>query len=471
MRLFHTTLRIALIVLLSACASRPEKGKVTASISTHRIPVEDFFRNPLQSSFEISPDAAFISYLAPWKGRMNVFIEPKVKSAAPIQLTEVSDRDIAGYFWKGPGTIVYLRDFAGDENYQLFSVDITSRKVIALTPFPKVRTEVIDDLRQIDGDHILIGLNKRDPQVFDAFRLNIRTGELSEVARNPGNIADWITDHRGRLRAAITSDGVNHTLLVRDTERGKFTRLLTTNFRETVDPLFFTFDNKNVYATSNRGRDKSAIVILDLKSGKEKELFKHPDVDVTNLSYSRKRHVLWTAVYTTERTERHFFDRDIEQVFSNIRKQLPGLEVGITGNDDGEKFFLVRAYSDVNRGSYFVYDTEMKTLTKLSDVAPWLSPDQMSEMQSVEYKSRDGLLIHGYLTVPRGREAKHLSVVVNPHGGPWVRDDWGFNSEVQFLASRGYAVSAELSGLDRIRKEVLGGFIQAMGQENARRYY
>ena len=424
----------------STKTTNDDKGPQAEVKSASAMPVEDFFKNPLNAGYQISPDGKMISFLAPYQGRMNVFVRSIDLNGEPKRVTDVTDRDVSGYIWKGAGTILYLRDFNGDENYQVFAVDLKTLKTTALTPFPKVRTELLDDLRQIDNDHILVGLNKRNPEIFDVYRLNIHDGKLDLVAENPGNIANWITDHKGKIRAAITSDGVNQTLLVRDNEKLKFRPLVTTTFRESVSPFFYTFDNKNIYAASNRGRDKSAIVTLDVKTGKEKVFFQDPEVDMQNLSYSKKRHVLWTAVYSKDKTERHFFDKQIESVFNEMRAQLPGLEVGIAGNDDDETKFLVVAYSDTQRGLTYIYDAKSKKMTKLAEGSPWLKPELMSEMKPISYQSRDGLTIHGYLTVPRGMPAKNLPVVVNPHGGPWVRDHWGFNSEAQFLASRGYAV-------------------------------
>lgn len=441
---YALTFATAFIVATTLIACKSTSSKTQPAATPGQTPLEDFFRNPQKTSYEISPDAEFVSYLAPWKDRMNVFIEPRVRAqgieVAAKRLTDMSDRDVAGYFWKSAETLVYLRDFGGDENFQLFSVNVKTGKTLALTPFPGIRSGIIDVLEQIDDEHMLISLNKRNKEVFDAYRLNIKTGEMTMIAENPGTYLGWMTDHKGRLRVAISSDGVNNTLMVREKESDKFKKLLTTNFRTSVDPIFFTFDNKNIYASSNRGRDKMALVELNIKTGKEKAFFSHPDVDVQSLSFSKKRKVLQTAIYVTAKVERHFFDQKIKDLFTDVRAKLPGLEIGVTGNDDSERYFLIQATSDLTRGAYYSYDFESKTLTKLDDISPWIDPTKMSEMKPIQYKSRDGLTINGYLTLPRGKDATHLPLVINPHGGPWARDYWGFRPEVQFLASRGYAV-------------------------------
>jgi len=405
---------------------------------TRIIPVREFFKNPEKSGFQLSPDGAYIAYLAPYQDRMNIHVQ-KIGEDQVTRLTHVTERDIAGYFWSHQ-RIVYLRDNGGDENFYLSTVDLNGENERELTRFDNVRTQLIDDLEDFP-DEVIIGLNQRNPEVFDAYRLNLASGELQMIAENPGNIVGWLTDHQGNLRVAITSDGVNTTILHRETEEQEFKPLLTTNFKESASPLFFTFDNKNLFASSNLGRDKSAIVILDTTEGKEIEkLFEHPEVDVSRLSYSHKRKVLTGIAYTTWKTERHFLDREAEERYQWLKEQLGEDEIAITSHDRDENKFILRTYSDRTLGTYYYYDQTTQQLEKLAEVSPWLKREEMAEMKPITYTSRDGLGIHGYLTLPLGRQAEKLPLVVNPHGGPWVRDTWGFNPEVQFLANRGYAV-------------------------------
>ncbi|MEO7597496.1 MAG: S9 family peptidase, partial [Opitutus sp.] len=293
----------------------------------------------------------------------------------------------------------------------------------------------------ISETDILITLNKRNPEVFDAFRLNVATGEMKMVAENPGKVDRWITDHAGVIRAATETDGVNASLLTRPDEKTPFKKVLTTDFRESASPQFYTFDNKNLYAVSNIGRDKQAVVTIDPSNGKELEkLYENPEVDVSALAYSKKRKVVTFAAFDTWKTERKFFDPQTEAMYKTLAEKLPGYEVEVVANDKAEEKFIVMASNDRSPGTRNLYDAKTGTLTKLVEVAPWLKEDQLAVMKPIEYKSRDGLTIHGYLTLPLGREPKNLPVVINPHGGPWYRDTWGFNPEVQFLANRGYAV-------------------------------
>jgi dipeptidyl aminopeptidase/acylaminoacyl peptidase len=303
---------------------------------------------------------------------------------------------------------------------------------------------IIDDLENIPNE-VIVGLNKRNPVVFDPYRLNIETGELTMLAENPGTIQSWITDHDGKLRLAVAIvDGVNSSILYRDTEAEEFRTVLTTNFKESVSPAFFTFDNKAIFAISNLGRDKSAVVIFDPATGTETEiLYDNDEYDVSSLFYSRKRMVLTSASFTSWKRERHFFDDETSKIFDRLNRDLGDYEFGLSSSTRAEDKYIIRTYSDRSLGSYYLYDKNTDELTKISDVSPWLDENEMAKMEPIKYTSRDGLTIHGYLTLPKGytmAKAKNLPVVVNPHGGPWARDTWGFNPEIQFLANRGFAI-------------------------------
>jgi dipeptidyl aminopeptidase/acylaminoacyl peptidase len=408
-----------------------------------QIPLEDFFKNPEKSSYQISPNGSFYSYMAPYKNRMNIFIQ-KIGDSSATQLTFEEKRDISGYFWPNNEQLVFLKDDAGDENFHLFGVDIDGSNPISFTDFDGVKAQIIDDLPD-QKDFIIIGLNKRNKQVFDPYRLNLKSGKTSILAENPGNIQGWMFDHEGKLRIATAIvDGVNTSLLYRDSEQEEFKTIVTTNFKEGFSPQFFTFDNKNIIGTSNLGRDKSVVVEFDPSKGKEvKELYGNEDYDVGGVAYSRKRKVITAAYYNSWKSERHFFDQQSKALFEKVQNHLPGYEISVSGMSDDENIFIIRTYSDKSLGAYFIYNAKEDNLDKIVEVSPWIDENEMSNQLPISYNSRDGLKINGYLTLPNGYDmenAKDLPVVINPHGGPWARDEWGFNPEIQFLANRGYAV-------------------------------
>ena len=438
--------KISLIILtfsLFSCTYENTKQKINAIVIAKQIPLEDFFKNPEKSSYQISPDGSFYSFMAPYKKRMNIFIQ-KIGDSSATQLTFEEARDIAGYFWPNDEQIVFLKDEGGDENFHLFGVNIDGSNPISFTDFDGVRAQIIDDLPD-QKDFVVIGLNKRNKQVFDPYRLNLKTGETSMLAENPGNIQGWMFDHDGKLRIATAIvDGVNQSILYRENEEDEFKTIITTNFKEGFNPQFFTFDNKNIIGSSNLGRDKSVIVEFDPITAKEvRILYANDDYDVNGVGYSKKRKVITAAYFESWKSERHYFDSTSKAIFDKIQKQLSGYEIGITAINKDENIIILRTYSDKSLGSYYIYNSDDDKMEKIVEVSPWIDENEMSKQLPIDYQSRDGLKINGYLTLPKGynmENAKNLPVIINPHGGPWARDSWGFNPEIQFLANRGYAV-------------------------------
>jgi len=425
------SLVVVLFIFIFGCAPKEQMPRL--------IPMEDFFKNPESTGYDLSPDGEHVAFLKPWQNRLNVHVQ-KIGEEEVTRITSATERDIAGYIWANNERIAYVQDTAGDENFRVYAVDIDGADSKELTPFEKVRASIIDELEN-DPEHMLIDMNKRDARVFDVYRININTGQMEMIAQNPGNITGWMTDHDGKLRIALTTDGVNTSVLYRDSEKDDFQTLITTSFKETLNPLFFTFDNKNLYVASNLGRDKEAIYEYDVKNKKNiRLLYEHPEVDVNSLMKSDKRKKITGTYYYTEKLHYHFFDEDREQLQAELEKRLPGVEVRVYSMSKDETKVLVRTYSDRSLGAYYYLNRGTNEFMKLVDVSPWLNEDELSEMKPVSYTSRDGLTIHGYLTLPKGFKPKNLPVIILPHGGPWSRDTWGFIPEVQFLANRGYAV-------------------------------
>ncbi len=406
--------------------------------------VEDFFRNPERSNYQLSPGGTYLSFLAPVQRRQNVFVQ-QIGRSDVVQLTSETDRDISGYGWANNDRLLYIKDAGGDENFQLYAVNKDGSDPKDLTPFDGVRIQIIDGLEDID-DEIIIGMNKNNPQLFEPYRLNVNSGELHQLAENTNvlePIDGWMTDHEGRLRLATKIvNGTESVLLYRDHEDQDFSEVIKTDFTESISPLFFDFqDDHVVYVSSNLGRDKSQLFRFDMHQAAEigEPIYKHDEVDVGGLSFSRKRKVLTTISYTTSKTQRVFLDQETKEWFQQLEKKLPGYELGLASYNKSETKFIVRTHSDRSLGAYYLYDIETRDLEKITEVSPWLDEQDMVPMKPVQYESRDGLTIHGYLSLPQGQE-KNIPIIVNPHGGPWVRDTWRYNPEVQLLASRGYGV-------------------------------
>ncbi|MGA8139207.1 MAG: S9 family peptidase [Desulfobaccales bacterium] len=430
---------LALLALVNGCRepASPPKGEPL-------IPIKDFFRNPEKTAFKISPDGQYLAFLMPWQHRLNVYVQ-RIGEDRVTRVTQSTQRDITDYLWAKNGRIVYLQDQAGNENYRAYAVNADGSNPMELTPFPQVKVQILDDLEE-NPDEILIGMNRRNPRFFDAFRVNVYTGALTLVGENPGNITGWLADNQGRVRVAVATDGLTDTLLYRPTEAEAFRPVVTTNFKDTLDPLCFTFDDRDLYVSSNLGRDKQAIYRYDPEKGKLLDLiYENPEVDVDTLLRSKKRRIITGVSYFTDRRHYHFFDPDRQKLQEDLERRLPGYEVlaadaGHNLQSKDETRVLVRTFSDKSLGAYYYYNRVSGEFRKLAEVSPWLHETELADMRPVSYQSRDGLTIHGYLTLPKGLAPGNLPVVINPHGGPWARDHWGFDPEIQFLANRGLAV-------------------------------
>ncbi len=414
-------------------------GACTNDKKTNLIPVENFFKDPDKSLYYISPDGKYISYLKPVNNRLQIFVQ-SLESNKVIQITTLKNQSVKKYFWVSNNKIFYLKDNSGDEKYELFSIDRDGKNNRLIQ---KAGNEKIDVLKQLltDKDSVLITINERNIENFDVYRLNINTGDRSLVALNPGNIVEWIADKKGQVKLCKGSDGVNETLYYREVEAKPFKPVIVINFKNTLNPIGFSDKPNHIYALSNLGRDKLALVEFDCISAKETSvLYENADADILDVEFSKTTNKLSYATYETAKREVHFFNSEIENLYKDIRAKLPNQEVRIYDRDNREEHFIVRTYTDKNPGAYYIYYKRDKKLKKLSDFNSSINPDMMSEMKTISYKTSDGLTIHGYLTLPKGSKTRNFPCIVLPHSGPALRNTWGYSSEVQFLASRGYAV-------------------------------
>jgi dipeptidyl aminopeptidase/acylaminoacyl peptidase len=429
---------LPVFVLFSGCNSSPEKKTESKA---PLIEMKSFFKNGDKTSFQLSGDGHYYSYRADYKGKMNIFVQ-KVGDTSAVRITNDTIRSIFMYLWKG-NHIVFAQDVGGDENFQLFSVMPDGSNMKPLTPFAGYRSDILDDLRFIPGKEkvVLAQINKRDKRYFDPYLVNIESGELTLLYENKDNYDSWYIDNAATIRMATKTDGVNVTYLYRNSDKDKFSELLTTSFKEQFYPQSFDSSNQHVYVMSNIGRDKTALVEYDPASKKEiKELYANADYDLESAYYDRKRKKLVDVMWTAEKPEEHYFDEDWGNIHNILEKRFKGYKTYLTSWDNAMQKGIVVVYSDRLRVKFYSFDFNSKETKELSNPYPWLNENDMAEMKPIKYQSRDGLTIQAYLTLPKGVEAKNLPVVVNPHGGPWARDYWRFNSEVQFLANRGYAV-------------------------------
>ena len=444
--IFHRVAIVCVTLAVGACATSTPPLQAVAE--PPKFPIRDFFENPERAYFRLSEDGRTLGFMQPVaegtsQRRLNVFVQSLDGSrpvGEPRKLTSETARDINNYYWKGSDRILFEKDFGGDENFHVVAVDVNTATLKDLTPGDKVRAQILDDLRD-DPRHILVSHNRRNPELFDVYRIDVATGAEELVARNPGDVVGWQTDHDGRVRVAVRSQGLQTIVVYRADEKSEFAPIITTDYKTEVDPAFFTAANDRVYMVSNRGRDKKALVVVDpARPDNEEVLFAHPEVDVQGADWSYARKKLTLVSYVTDRVHRKFFDPYMERVFTQLEAKLPGKEFILQNSNRAEDKFIVAAFNDRTPGARYIYDVQQDSLTKLGDINTKIPESAMAPVKPIEYKSRDGLTIHGYLTLPVGREARQLPCIVNPHGGPWARDVWGYSPEVQFLANRGYCV-------------------------------
>ncbi|MFN3529947.1 MAG: S9 family peptidase [Bacteroidia bacterium] len=421
------------LILLAGCKPKVE-------VAVERIPVADFFRNPERTNYKISPDGRHLAFLAPFEDRMNIFVQ-SIDNQKIKQLTSLTDRDISMFGWSGNSRIYFFKDIDGDENYYLSTVDIEEGLVKELTRFENVRTQLIDELNNYP-DEMLIGLNRREASLFDVYSINLSNGQLSLVIENPGSYSNFITDENGVIRLIVTTEGTSKAYLFRESPNHAFKEVLRTDFKSFFYPQAFVPGSANeVYAVSNINRNTKAAVRFDMPQAIELELlFEHPEYDIDWLVISEKDQKPLYVQYTDWKKRFYFMDERAASLYERVRQEIPEDEITFTGSDEEESRVLLRTYSDRSLGAFYLFDIELDSLMLLADVSPWLNKDEMATMQAISYQASDGLTINGYLTLPNDKSPKKLAMVVVPHGGPWLRDVWRFDPNVQFLANRGYAV-------------------------------
>lgn len=415
---------------------------------------ELLFDSPEIAGGQISPDGKFISFIKPYKGTQNIWIkklEEEFTDAKPV--TADTLRPIRSYFWSRDGKyILYSQDKGGDENFNIYAVnpndsiapgsDIPLNR--DLTNLKGVRV-FIYAVPLTDPDALYIGLNDRDKAWHDLYKMKISTGERSLVRQNSATdrITNWLFDWNDQLRLAsrANADGSNDLLRVDDKE---LVKAYTTSVFEEAYPYAFHKDNKRVYMNTNRGDsiDLSQLILFDPVTLKEEYVESDPlkRVDIGNVLISElNKDIIFTS-YEDERNRYYWKDKNFEEDYNLIKKELPNSDIYFFSSTTDENFWLLSASADVDPGSTYLYDRINKKLTFQYRPRPNIPVNDLSEMKAIRYKSSDGVEIPAFLTLPKGLEPKNLPVVVFPHGGPWARDGWGYSSYAQFLANRGYAV-------------------------------
>ncbi len=461
-KLIHALLLLILAVSVlgaqqtKAPARAPAKAASTAKAPAalpQLIDRELFFGNPEIAGAQISPNGKYISFLKPWKDTRNIYVKgvDEPFSAARLLTTETK-RPVAGYFWtRDSKYVLYVKDNDGDENYNVYAVDPAAKPAAGAEAPPsrdltglKGTRVMLFDLPKSNPDVAYIGLNDRDKAWHDLYKLQISTGEKTLVRKNTERITGWEFDLAGKLRLATRSAENGDTEILR-VDADKFTKVYSCNVFETCIPFRFHKDDKLVYMGINKGEGMNliALALLDPANGQTRIVESDPlkKVDLGGADFSEATDELVATSYLDDQWQRRYFkDKSFEADYNWLKAKLPGMELATGSSTLDERFRLVTAYSDTEPGVTYLFDRQTRKLTMQYRIRERLPRAALATMKVVRYPSSDGLEIPAYLTLPKGVPPKNLPALMIPHGGPWGRDGWGYNSLAQFFANRGYVV-------------------------------
>ena len=343
------------------------------------------------------------------------------------------------FAWAKDGRhLLYLQDTGGDENWRLYDVDLETMAKRDLTPYEGIQARVIAT-RKSHRDEVLVGMNRDNPQLHDVYRLDLKTGELAKLIENPG-YAGWLADEDMVVRGALAPlpDG-GFDLLVRDDAEGDWRTLLTipADDAPASDALAFSGDGKSLLAISSVGVNTGRLVRIDLASGEDRVLLEDPDADVAGAMLHPDTREPQIALVLKDRAEYHVLDPAVQPDYEAIRALHTG-DPSLIGRDEADTTWLVAFTDDAGPVRYYGYDRATGTGSFLFDSRPELSRYELAHMEPFSFTTRDGLTVHGYVTFPPGGGRSGLPAVLDVHGGPQVRDVWGWNPEAQWFANRGY---------------------------------
>jgi dipeptidyl aminopeptidase/acylaminoacyl peptidase len=413
---------------------------------------EIFFGDPEISGGQLSPDGKYMSFIKPYRGTRNIWVkktEAAFQTAKPLTADE--KRPVTSYFWsRNSKYILYVQDKDGNENYQVFAVN-PSDKADDETGVPasrnlsnKENTRVyLYAVPKTMPDILYLGLNDRDPSWHDLYELKISTGELKLLRQNTDRITGWVFDRKDKLRLAERTNVDGSTDILRVDPKG-FVKIYSVGPLESAYCVNFHEDGQRVYMITNKGDNTnlSQLILLNITNQKEELVETDPKkrVDIGSVSFSDLDNRIIATFYEDEKSRIYWRDKSFEDDYKTLKKSFNGLEVSFNSSTTDEKKWLISVYSDTDNGAVYSFDRTSKKTKFQYRPRPKLSNTDLSPMKAISYKSSDGLEIPAFLTLPKGYAPKNLPLIVNPHGGPWARDYWGYDSYAQFLANRGYAV-------------------------------
>ncbi|HJZ83560.1 MAG TPA: S9 family peptidase [Polyangia bacterium] len=404
------------------------------------IPRKILFGNPEKAGPEISPDGKLLAYLAPEKGVLNVWIRTLGKDDDHV-VTSDKKRGIRQYFWQPDSQhILYRQDQDGDENWHIYQTELATKITRDLTPFAGIQARV----EYVDWEHpneILVGINVRNPQLHDVYKVDLRTGALTMDTQNPGDVADFGVDNQMRVRMAqvATPDG-GIEIRTREGAKAAWKTLVKWGPEESGDgALGFTPNDKSLLISTSVDANAARLVEIELASKRQKVIAEDKDYDAGVVMEHPKTHKLEAVSFNRDRLEWQAIDKGVGADLEALKKVHDG-EVTVVSRDLADKTWVVSFVVDDGPVWWYLWDRTGKKATPLFSNQPALEKYKLAKMQPVTFPAKDGLNIHAYLTLPPGSQGKKVPLVLNVHGGPWARDTWGYRPEAQWLANRGYAV-------------------------------
>jgi len=409
--------------------------------------IDDLLRPPERSGITISPDGTRLAYLSMWHERLNIWVEEIDDDTAPRCVTADDSRSIVRYLWADDSRhLLYQQDSGGDENWHVHRIDLDDpgAPAVDLTPFPGATAQSLE-LRRGRPGHATVQLNAEDPAAFDLYDLEISTGALTRLAPSPGAGSTWMLVGDSLLRRTMRADGTWE--LWRDDE------LLAAfdgdAYPMDVHPFEAAPDGSSIWFGSYRGTDHLHPARLDLATGEEAMIHHHPRADLdtrslvfTNLPSPLIRHrrsgELLGVRYQGMRMDTVALDPHFAEVLEAVGRLCDGDIGGITSDVD-QRRWVVSFVHDRDPQTW-LYDHRTGRSRLLARSMEHLDVDRLAPVESIEITARDGLRLPAYLTLPVQEEPRDRPLVLMPHGGPWTRDWWGYDSIVQLWAGRGYAV-------------------------------
>jgi dipeptidyl aminopeptidase/acylaminoacyl peptidase len=449
----HMSLLVLLAGLGSAMAAHAVAPKAAAPPLAEPALIDRnlFFGEVAISAAQISPDGRFLSFLKPYKGTRNIWVKGADEPfSAARPLSAETTRPIRQYFWSRDSKFVlYAQDAGGDENFNVYAIDPKAAAdaasgvppTRALTNLKGVRTQIFA-APKAKPDVLYIGLNDRDPKWHDLYELHISSGEKTLLRTNTDQVAVWQFDDAGTLRAATRTNAAGDTEILR-VDAGALKKIYGCNVFESCGAYGFDSSNQHLYVGTNAGSlDLVEMVLLDLANGNVTPVARDPmkRADLSGDAISSVDHRILFLDYTDDHVRRYFKDRAFEQDYRWLQGKLPRLDIDFGASSADENIWMVIAHGDTEPGIVSLWNRQAKTLVRQYTVREEIPRSALSPRKPFHYKSSDGLDIPAFLTLPKGLTAKNLPLIVYPHGGPWGRDNPGYDTTAQFLSNRGYAV-------------------------------